>query len=60
MEEPVEAPDTPNYVIDVSIDGNDANPEESDFIFGGSTQMFFHISCCLSSFKWHHLNYPKP
>ena len=35
MEEPVEAADSPNYLIDVTIDGNNANPEERDFIFGG-------------------------
>ena len=45
MQEPVEAADNPNYLIDIIINGNDATPEERDFIFGGSTQMFFYISC---------------
>ena len=36
MEDPVEAADNPHYVIDITLDGTAASPEERDIIFGGT------------------------
>ena len=53
MEDLVETARNSNYIIDVTIDGQDASEEERDSIFGGLTQINSKLfKVCVVALQW--------